>query len=50
MTTQLSVRVSAELLAWLESDAKAHGRTVAQSIRFYLEQERWAQGLEEGES
>jgi hypothetical protein len=38
MNPQVHVRFPDDLLAWLRDDAQAHGRTVAQSIRFYLEQ------------
>lgn len=37
---QNTIRLTDELHAWLEEDAKAHGRTVAQSIRWYLERAR----------
>ncbi len=36
LTKQLVVRVDDELYRALERDAEAHGRTVAQSVRFKL--------------
>lgn len=33
---QLVVRVDADLYAWLVDDADENGRTVAQSVRWYL--------------
>ena len=36
LTRQIVVRVDQELYEALERDADKHGRTVAQSVRFYL--------------
>jgi predicted HicB family RNase H-like nuclease len=36
LTRQLVVRVSDEMHDALQRDADAHGRTVAQSVRFHL--------------
>ena len=36
LTKQLVVRVPADLHVGLVADAAAHGRTVAQSVRFHL--------------
>lgn len=36
MTAQVVVRMDPALAAWLADDAAANGRTVAQSVRFYL--------------
>ena len=47
MDEQLVLRVSAEMKRWLEEDAAHYGRTVAQSVRFYLEEEQRAQKDEE---
>lgn len=47
MEEQLVLRVSAEMKRWLEEDAAHYGRTVAQSVRFYLEEEQRAQKDEE---
>lgn len=31
-----TLRIPDELWAWLQADAQRYGRTVAQSVRFYL--------------
>lgn len=36
LSEQIVVRVTPELRAWLQADADAHGRTMAQSARWYL--------------
>lgn len=38
MTEQIVVRFPADLLALVKADADEHGRTVAQSVRFYVRQ------------
>lgn len=38
LTKQLVVRVDDSLLSRLEADARANGRTVAQTVRFLLDQ------------
>jgi predicted HicB family RNase H-like nuclease len=49
LTEQLVVRVEPELAEALAADAAENGRTVAQSIRFYLHQTfAWALDEDEG--
>lgn len=43
MEEQIILRCGSELKKWLEEDADHYGRTVAQSVRFYLEEEKRAQ-------
>lgn len=38
---QVPVRLDLDLYAWVRADAEAHGRTVAQSIRFHLHAARY---------